>query len=252
VAHYFASDIHLRCDRPERDRRFCHWLGGLAPTDVLVIAGDLCDFWMSARPAENPPEQCQSLRALAAFSGQGGTLEIMVGNHDAWLGPYYERALGARIVTEPLDLTLGGLRVRVVHGHRFGVRKFWKAAMESRAFWSAFGFLPGPIARRLDQILAWRNDRSLLADEERHLRLLRACAAAWKNLADIVVFGHVHRPLDETQAATRLVVLGGWEKQSSYLRIDEAGATFHIVRDHIAGIDPATVSERAARVASRD
>ena len=26
VAHYFASDVHLRFDRPDRDRRFSHWL----------------------------------------------------------------------------------------------------------------------------------------------------------------------------------------------------------------------------------
>ena len=31
VAHYFASDVHLRFDRPDHDRRFSAWLSRLDP-----------------------------------------------------------------------------------------------------------------------------------------------------------------------------------------------------------------------------
>ena len=51
MPHYFASDVHLRIDRPDRDRRFRAWLGRLTRDDALVIVGDLCDFWMGARRA---------------------------------------------------------------------------------------------------------------------------------------------------------------------------------------------------------
>ena len=95
MAHYFASDIHLRADRPERDRRFCNWLERLDPDDQLVIGGDLCDFWMGARRADNELLDSDSLRALAEFRRRGGSLAIMAGNHDTWLCPLYERQLGA-------------------------------------------------------------------------------------------------------------------------------------------------------------
>jgi UDP-2,3-diacylglucosamine hydrolase len=229
VAHYFASDVHLRSDHPERDRRLCDWIGRLAPADALVIGGDLCDFWMAARPLENQPGHCLSLKALTEFRRRGGSLAIMAGNHDAWLCPFYARELGAQIVTEPYDLTIHGLRVRLVHGHRLGARQPWKGWMETQEFFRAFGLLPGPIARRLDQVLAWKNDRGLLADEERHLKVYRAYAAACRDLADIVVIGHVHRPVDEPEISPRLVVLGGWKHHPSYLRIDEGGAIFHSV-----------------------
>jgi UDP-2,3-diacylglucosamine hydrolase len=232
VADYFASDVHLRDDHPERDRRFRSWLGGLTADDSLTIAGDLCDFWMGARQGARRLAEYPSLRALAEFRRRGGSLAIMAGNHDRWLCPFYERALGALIVEEPADRVIHGLRVRVVHGHLLGARRLWKAGMESRAFFLGFGCLPGPIAAPLDRALSLKNERGLLADEERHLRVYRSYAATLRDHADLVVIGHVHRSVDEAgDGGPRLIVLGGWHHRSSYLKIDEAGASFRVVPD---------------------
>ncbi|MGP0069224.1 MAG: UDP-2,3-diacylglucosamine diphosphatase [Isosphaeraceae bacterium] len=231
MAHYFASDVHLRGDHPERDRRFREWLGQLKPDDHLVIVGDLCDFWMGARCSGAELADYPSLADLAAFRRRGGSLAIMAGNHDEWLCPFYERVLGARIIAEPHDMTVQGLRVRLVHGHRLGARRLWKAAMESHAFFRAFGWIPGPIAGRLDQALARKNALRLLDDEERHLRVYRKYAESCRDLADLVVIGHVHRPVDESGTAPRMIVLGGWQHHSSYLTIDERGAIFHVLRE---------------------
>jgi UDP-2,3-diacylglucosamine hydrolase len=231
VAHYFASDVHLRNDRPDRDRRFRAWLNRLTPDDSLVIAGDLCDFWMGARRAWDDPLKSESLKGLADFRHRGGSLAIMAGNHDEWLCPYYTTTLGARIIAEPHDLTVYGMRLRLVHGHLLGARRVWKSWMESRAFFDAFAHVPRPIAQTLDQLLAWRNQRDLDADEERHLRVFRDYAAGCRGSADIVVFGHVHRAVDMASGGTRLIVLGGWQRRSSYLKIDEMGATFAVEED---------------------
>jgi UDP-2,3-diacylglucosamine hydrolase len=229
VAHYFASDVHLRFDRPERDVSFRSWLNRLTPTDELIILGDLCDFWMGARATESELMQCESLQMLAAFRSQGGALAIMAGNHDRWLCPFYERRLGARIIAEPYDLMVHGLRIRLVHGHLLGARRFWKSWMESRAFFGGFGRIPEALAQRLDQVLAWRNLRELEIDEERHLRVFRAYAATCRGSVDIIVVGHVHLAHDEAQSNPRLIVLGGWQRRAGALRIDAAGASFQIV-----------------------
>ena len=76
--------------------------------------------------------------------------------------------------------------------------------MESHAFFRAFGWLPGPVARRLDRLLTWKNQRGLLADEERHLRVYRDYAASCRDSADIVMIGHVHRAVDEAGESPRL------------------------------------------------
>lgn len=231
MACYFASDVHLRDDHPERDGRFRKWVGGLGPTDSLVVVGDLCDFWMAAREPESRLAEYPSLEALGEFRRRGGSLTIMAGNHDQWIRPFYGRALGAEVVEEPYDRVIHGLRVRMVHGHRLGARRLWKAGMESYAFFRGFGRLPLSMARPLDRILIWKNERGLTADEERHLRVYRTYAASCRDMADLVVIGHVHRPVDEAHDGPRLIVLGGWQHRSSYLKIDESGANLHVVPD---------------------
>jgi UDP-2,3-diacylglucosamine hydrolase len=231
VADYFASDVHLRFDHPERDRRFAAFLCRLNRDDALWIIGDLCDFSMGARHSTGELLRCESLQALARFSRDGGRLAMMAGNHDIWLGPFYKSELGADMIAEPYDLESSGVRVRLVHGHLLGARRPWKAWMESQAFFKAFRRLPRPIALELDRALTWRNERDLDADEERHLRVYRQYAASCHGIADLVVIGHVHRPVDEPGAAPRLIVLGGWQCRSSFLQIDDAGAQFHIEED---------------------
>lgn len=241
MSHYFASDVHLRGDHPDRDRRFRRWLDGRSPGDALVILGDLCDFWMGARGGRRRLAEYPSLRALADFRRRGGSLSIMAGNHDRWLCPFYEQELGAEVLVEPADRVYHRLRVRMVHGHLLGARRPWKAGMESHAFFLAFGALPGPAARPLDRVLTWKNERGLLADEERHLRVYRDYARSIRDTADLLIIGHVHRAVDEPADADRprLIVLGGWQSRSSYLKIDDDGASFQIVPDPAADI-PAT------------
>jgi UDP-2,3-diacylglucosamine hydrolase len=231
VAHYFASDVHLRFDRPDRDRRFSEWLTCLTPEDALFLAGDLCDFWMAARCGTRDLMRSESLFRLAEFQRRGGRLSIMPGNHDAWLCPFYASELGAQIVPDPCELTVHGLRLHIVHGHLLGARRAWKALLESRWFFSAFGHVPTGLARPLDGILAWNNDRKLLADEERHLHVFRAYASRRQGTADLVMFGHVHRAVDECRNQPRLIVLGGWQARSSFLKVDETGATFHVIEN---------------------
>ena len=230
MSDYFISDIHLRGDRPERARRLSRFLNRLNSNDRLVIAGDLCDFWMASRQSADELSRDEGIRALTVFREAGGNLSILPGNHDLWLCPFYEKALGAAILTEPAKFDIHGQRVHVVHGHLLGARRKWKAFLESREFFQGFGRTPYPMARLLDVVLEKKNERGLADDERRHLVVYREYAAGLRDEADIVVFGHVHRAIDEP-GPPRLIVLGGWQARSSYLKIDATGASFHIEGD---------------------
>jgi UDP-2,3-diacylglucosamine hydrolase len=232
VSFYLASDVHLRMDHPDRGRRFSNWVSGLGHADSLLIAGDLCDFWMGARSSESELMKCDGLQALADFRNRGGSFYVMAGNHDRWLCPFYKRVLGASIVPDPFDAIMYGIRLHLVHGHLLGARRKWKAAMESQSFFRAFGKLPSPLATRLDQLLETKNSRGLDEDERRHLAVFRRYAESKRGLADLVVIGHVHRAVDEpglVASDPRMIVLGGWQHGSSYLRLDASGATFHVL-----------------------
>lgn len=233
MAAYYLSDTHLRLDRPSRGERLARFVGGLGRDDTLTVAGDLCDFWFASRQRSADPIACPGLRSLADFRERGGALTILTGNHDAWLGPLYERSLGARVVAEPIERTDHGVRVHVVHGHLLGARRPWKALMESRAFLDTFAALPPPVARRLAARLEASNTRRLEETHRRHLVVYRehARSVVDAGAADLVLFGHVHEVYDEpVGGGGRLVVLGDWIAGSSYVRIDDRGVRFTVDR----------------------
>lgn len=223
MADYFLSDVHLRLDRPDRGRRLAEVVGGLGAEDTLTVVGDLCDFWFASRQRRHA-DACEGLAALAAYRRRGGDLTLMAGNHDHLLGPVYRRVVGVGLVDEPREVASHGHRVHLVHGHKLGGRPAWKGAMEGRAFLHAFGLAPGAVAGRLDAALERSNDRGIEAAEARHWATYRAYAQGMSGRADLAVFGHIHQPRDLVDGPIRLVVLGGWQRRTSYLRVGDAGA----------------------------
>ena len=231
VAAYFASDVHLRLDCPARGLRFARFVGGLEPEDdTLTIVGDLCDFWFGARQRSADPMECEGLRALAEFRSRGGAVTILLGNHDSSLGAFYA-TLGLDLREEPLELVVHGLRVRLVHGHRLKLRRGWKAWMESRSFLRIFQALPDSVASLLDRLLQSTNERRRQRTERRYYISFREYTASCRGVADLVLIGHVHTPLDAAESTPRLIVPGGWQTQSSYVKIDDSGAALCVETD---------------------
>jgi UDP-2,3-diacylglucosamine hydrolase len=237
VPDYILSDVHLRYDCPERGERLARVVGQMEAGDRLLIVGDLCDFWLASRQRHFDPLTCPGLQALAAFRDRGGSITVLAGNHDAWLGTFYQRVFGASWVEDSLEFESHGLRLQLAHGHRLGRRNLLKAAMESRAFLVAFGLIPGPLARLLQVRLDRSNEAHRAAADARHIAVYRRRADTLAGQLDLAVFGHIHCPIDDPGGNPRLIVLGGWHQRASYLRIDDAGATFIVEPDPAETID---------------
>ncbi len=229
MAVLLASDMHLRPDQPDRGQRFAQRLAEAGPLDELILVGDVCDFWFASRRRHGDEKVCPGLRAIRNAARDGFRVTILPGNHDTWLASFYRDDLGATVEeADHVVREIEGLRVRLAHGHRLGANGRLKAAMESRAFQTAFGLIPGPLARGLERTLDARNDARLDQSNARNLNAFRRETEALGDAFDLVVFGHLHAPIDETIGKTRLVVLGGWFHASPILRIDSRGA-FHDV-----------------------
>jgi len=224
VAEYFLSDVHLRLDHPDRGDRLARLVDRLTATDSLTIVGDLCDFWYAARQHTADPMTCAGLKSLAKFRDRGGQITALAGNHDAWLGPFYERTFGARFLPDGLERDLGGQRLLITHGHRFGARTNWKAGMESRAFLAVFRSLPHWLADRLGEQLNRTNASNQEVFDRRGLGVYQEQVGRLGDRYDRVILGHVHRPFDDS----KMVILGGWHEGSAYLVVDE-GQSCHIV-----------------------
>ncbi|HEU5119099.1 MAG TPA: UDP-2,3-diacylglucosamine diphosphatase [Isosphaeraceae bacterium] len=221
---YFLSDVHLRLDRPDRGRRLARLVDTLTSEDRVFGVGDLCDFWFASREDRGQAERCPGLSALRAFQGRGGKVRILLGNHDGWLGPFYESFFGVAIDPEPLRVESHGLRLRLEHGHHRKGKRVWKRWMEGRTFLRAFRMLPERLARGLEQRLDSVNEARKAESDRRMTEAYREFVGELADTPDFAVFGHVHKMLYEPVGRTRLVVLGDWLRAASYLRIDGEGA----------------------------
>lgn len=215
---YFLSDVHLRPDRPERDRRLERFAARLAAADRVFVLGDLCDFWFVAR--RRPDQTFPALERLARFTERGGELTIIAGNHDAGLTPFYQNVLGARVVPDRLELTLDGCRFFLAHGHRVSSRRWWKHLLETRAFLTGFRLLPRPLAAFCDRTLIGFNDSTRSMENARHLQTYRALVCRFPSAPDVLILGHSHFLHDEMHEGVRLIVLDSWYQRANWLTWD--------------------------------
>ena len=232
----FLSDVHLRLDRPERGRRLARLVETLGRGDRLVVAGDLCDFWFASRQMTKTGPICEGLGALASFRERGGRLDLLPGNHDAWLGPFYQTVVGTGFEGSSLDVAMGGVRFRAVHGHRLGARSTWKGLMEARWFLRAFRALPDLVAGLMGSLLESRNSVHRGVTDRKYLAIYQEASSRFGADVDVCVFGHIHVTRDDQEGRPRMVVLGGWHHRSSYLRVEENGDAELVVVEDLARV----------------
>lgn len=235
---YFASDIHLgggdeRSAR-ENERRFIAWLDTVArDAEAIVLAGDVFDFWFEVG-TQIPPGYEAVLDKLRELTLRGVEVFFFTGNHDMWLGGYFERSCGMKVFTSPQLLTLKGRRVFVAHGDNMNIAgkpllRLLNACFRSRGLRKVFQtVVPYPAIMRFGR---WWSGRSRKAESGRASRdasvieplIAYAREYARTHEVDHFVFGHMHYPCDHREERLHTVHLGGWEQGPSYAVLDDAG-----------------------------
>lgn len=222
MPHYFASDIHLRLDKPDRGERFARLVHQLSGDDTLFVVGDLYDFWFVSRQQWTDAETAAQ-SAILEFQSRGGNLRILSGNHDAWLGAFIERTYCVPYEHEPVRLTIGSNRLHIVHGHMLSRRFGLKVFMESAAFLKVFSRLPNRLAMKCDRMLIARNAERFAKQNRVQRAIFRDAIQNDANPATTYIFGHLHKRIEETVNDSKLFVLGDWKKSGGYLIVDEGG-----------------------------
>lgn len=222
VAHdrvVVVSDLHLGCPASSASRDFDRFLDEVAATGrTLCINGDGFDLLQSSL-AGLATAGFPVLGRLQELARSGTTVRYVLGNHDLALEHVL---LDLRFQVAPfLNLTSGGMRIRIEHGHLH------------EPFYARFPGLyelGGRIARtalvaRADTYELWARAQQRVDDRRRGRGALYPHHAAALDLFrrgfDAVVFGHTHQP-ERTELGGGLFVNGGdWLRRRTIVTVDD-------------------------------
>jgi UDP-2,3-diacylglucosamine hydrolase len=232
VTTLFISDLHLDASRPAITAQFLQFLDTDARlADALYILGDLFESWIG----DDAPDTGQSaaIERMRSLTDSGVPCFVMHGNRDFLLGEHFCHMSGARLLADPLIVTLYGERVLVMHGDALCTDDH--AYQRLRATVRDVGWQREFLALSVRQ-------RRALAGAARDGSKAHTAATAYaitdvnadsvasvlrESGASILLHGHTHRPAIHAlkvdgRDCTR-IVLGDWYTQGSVLRWTRAG-----------------------------
>jgi UDP-2,3-diacylglucosamine hydrolase len=232
VATLFISDLHIDASRPAITQQFLSFLSDEARhAEALYILGDLFESWVGDDAADSA--QAAAMAGLHSLTEHGVPCFVMHGNRDFLLAEQFCRMSGARLLPDPLIVTLYGEPVLVMHGDALCTddRAYQRLRATVReADWQR-QFLALSIASRRALAGAAR------AGSQAHTAALEyaitdvnagSVALALRNSGvATLLHGHTHRPaihaLEVDGRPCTRIVLGDWYDQGSVLRWDRNG-----------------------------
>ena len=228
----FISDLHIDASCPDITAQFLTFLASEArQAEALYILGDLFESWVGDDAPD--PDQLAAIAGIRALTGSGVPCFVMHGNRDFLLGERFCAMSGARLLADPLVVTLYGEPVLVMHGDALCTddRPYQRlrATVRDPAWQRAFLAL-SVTARRSLAGAARVGSRQHTAGLEYAISDVNPASVALAlRTAGVatLLHGHTHRPAIhplavDGRACTRLV-LGDWHNQGSVLRWESGG-----------------------------
>ena len=252
-----AADTHFKLVPDEagarRLLRFQEFLRDARRVDHLILLGDIFDFWFDY-PHFRLKGYEDLLITLDEVRDAGVRIHFIGGNHDIWAADYFRDRYGCSGDTGPLDLELGGLRLRLDHGDGLLAKDYiYKTFRRIVRHKAGIVFAKSLHPELLYAFSRWLSGVSRQAYREEGERL-EALAAAYLDRAsgpwDTLVIGHVHHAMDIEAADRRLLGLGSWLGEESYALLQDGRLT---LKDYRNGFpepdgripDPETVGDPA-------
>ena len=241
---YFLSDVHLGAcafdDNREREQKLVSWLSSIQDTaSDLYLLGDIFDFWYEYKHII-PKGFVRLLGKLAELSDKGVKLHFFIGNHDIWVGDYFEKELGMKVYLHDTVTEINGKRFYMAHGHRTGYRppiiKLMHAIFHSKWVRRVYNIIHPTINyafglqwSKSNRLYKHKQEEAQYLGEEKEFLVQFAKQYVQNNPIDFFVFGHRHVMLDlQITPQSRVVYLGDWISHFSYAVFDEDGFRLEI------------------------
>jgi len=226
---YYISDVHLG-EQPvhiekERVKQFIQFLQKLEKdaTDIFFI-GDLFDFWFEYKYVI-PKKHFSVIKQLARMREKGIHITYLAGNHDFWLGTFFDRELGIETSENEWTGTLKGKNFYLYHGdgvakkdygYRF-LKKVLRNKLSIRLFRWLHPDLGIPFARFISGSSRQYTNRVDLNDQKDYVDFARQRFAEGY---DYVLMGHRHTPFEHEEDGKKYINLGDWLYHFSYAVFD--------------------------------
>ncbi len=228
----FIPDAHLRDPADDDYRDMTVFLDRLierlAPSDTVVIMGDLFDFWVGYRSVV-PYCYLPILSRLHALSLKGITIHYTEGNHDFFVGPFFTDFLGAQVHTGPWELAHSGLRIYVAHGDQVNSRdrgyRLLRRVLRSLPVRLIRHFVPPFVIERIARTMSRASRTYTDTKKDDRVGLGREFAVArFFEGYDAVVLGHFHLATTwgmELDSRRRVYINpGSWMDRRQYVELD--------------------------------
>lgn len=232
---FFSSDYHLGVPTQEaslkRERKIIDWIDQTEKeAQVYFFVGDLFDFWFDYKKVI-PKGFIRFLGKLAHLKDSGKEVYIFKGNHDLWMGDYFQQELGIPVYDHPMDFKINGKLFHIAHGDGLGPGdhgyKALKKVFTNKFCQWLFRQLHPDLAMKI--ALYWSKNNRLLqgVEEEQFLGeekewLIQYAKEVLKNKHyDYFIFGHRHLPIDfDLNETSKYINLGEWLNYCSYATFD--------------------------------
>ena len=231
---YFASDFHLGTGtytrRREREDRLVRWLESIKnDASEVFLMGDVFDFWFEYKSVV-PKGYIRFFGKLAELSDAGVKLYLFKGNHDMWMFDYFEKELGATIISDELEIARNGKKFFLHHGDGLGhgdpFYKILKVIFRSTLCQWLFARIHPNFGVGIANYWSGKsretNDKRVEPIPDPHKRLIDYCNVLLKTSDyDYMLFGHHHNPDDILiSKGCHFINLGDWINHNSYAVFD--------------------------------
>jgi UDP-2,3-diacylglucosamine hydrolase len=223
-----VADTHFR-DRDipgeeERRRRFLRFLHDLPGGTLLVLLGDIFDFYFEYRSVVTR-RYLDIYEGLDACRRRGIDVHFLGGNHDHWVGSFFAHDLGITLHRDEIPIAAQGRRVVLAHGDLVMPRdygyKALKSVLRNRAVIAASRCIHPDLLDAVARGVAHGSRQYFNVPQEKRARAVQE--HAWKHFFargnDAFVMGHVHYPLHETRAGREFMIVGDWLEHFTYGRL---------------------------------
>ncbi|MBI5682232.1 MAG: UDP-2,3-diacylglucosamine diphosphatase, partial [Deltaproteobacteria bacterium] len=124
----FISDAHLKNLSDNNYKTLLNFLDNLKNTNLLVILGDMFDFFSGYNKIAHKHHK-PVLDRLLNLKDSGTKIIYLEGNHDFFMGRFFTETLEADVYSDNAEITLDGKKIFMAHGDMINKKDYGYRAL---------------------------------------------------------------------------------------------------------------------------